>query len=349
MSERIETARTTASEKSGGDEAWRVTAAWILMLVVLGGLVAFFIGVQIDRAGTVPGGLLVAARKASWAAERWLLDGLLLNPTVIVIIVAAFGLEFLIPADRRQRKLSPGLVNDLLWHAVTGVFRLTVMVAIYGAAASLFERHLGFLILDYARAWPAWAKVSAAILVADYLRWVTHFVRHKVPFMWRFHALHHGQRELNFFSNYRQHPLESVFAWAIRFVPFMVLHVEVELTALAIVAMTWFVNLYHANLRTNFGPLRYVLVTPQSHRVHHSPLPEHRDTNYGVLFSIWDRLHGTQFPDAGIYPETGIEDANFPVATGFAPGHQVATLARQLAYPFYRVVGAEGPILPAPD
>ena len=324
-----------------------MAAAWLLMALVLGGLAVFFVAVQLGQAGGLPGALLLTAKKTYWAADRWLLDRFLLNPYVIAIVAGAVVLEFLMPADRRLRKVSPGLVNDIVWHVATGLFLLTVMAVIYATTATLFARHLGFLSFDFAASWPAWAKIAAGVAIADYLRWVSHYVRHKVPFLWAFHAVHHGQRELNVFSNFRGHPLEFVFSYAIVFLPLMMFQVDYDLAFGIVVAMTWFVNFYHANIRTNFGPLRHILVTPQFHRVHHSPLPEHRDANFGVLFSIWDRLHGTRFPDAGIYPETGIEDPDFPVATRFAPGHQVATLVRQLAYPFYRLVGAEGPILPA--
>jgi 4-hydroxyproline epimerase len=59
---------------------------------------------------------------------------------------------------------------------------------------------------------------------------------------------------------------------------------------------------YHANLRTDLGWLRHLLVTPQSHRRHHSPRPEHRDRNFGGTFSFWDRLFGTAALDARVYP-----------------------------------------------
>ena len=332
-----------------GRQTWRVAAAWLLMALVLGGLVAGFVWAQLDHAGTVPGAALHAGRKVVWAMERLLVDELLANPFVLAIVAATLVLEFLIPAHGGQRKITPTLVNDIVWYVVNGVFQLTVMVFVYVTTIDLFDRYLGFLILDYAQGWPGWAKIAVAVLIADYLRWVTHFVRHKVSVLWHFHTIHHSQPELNFFTDERQHPLEFVVRWAIIFLPFLMLGVDVASTTVAVFALTWFSNFNHANIRLNFGPLRNILVSPQYHRIHHSPLAEHRDANFGVVFCFWDRLHGTQCSDAEIYPESGTGDPDCPVATRFAPGHQIATLIRQLAYPFYRVVGAEGPILPAPD
>jgi sterol desaturase/sphingolipid hydroxylase (fatty acid hydroxylase superfamily) len=82
------------------------------------------------------------------------------------------------------------------------------------------------------------------------------------------------------------------------------------------------------------GPLKYILVTPQSHRIHHSDRPEHRDKNFANLFSIWDFIFGTQVRDFDIYPETGIEDKTVP-----SPGRPtlvgaLTAYVKMLLYPF---------------
>ena len=97
---------------------------------------------------------------------------------------------------------------------------------------------------------------------------------------------------------------------------------------------TIYPKFYHANVRLNLGPLRYILVTPQSHRVHHSREPEHRDKNFGFIFCIWDRIFGTQVTDAEVYPETGIEDVNFPHETKGGVCSIPTVMAAQLIYPF---------------
>jgi hypothetical protein len=98
--------------------------------------------------------------------------------------------------------------------------------------------------------------------------------------------------------------------------------------------------MYHGNLRTNLGVLRYLLVTPQSHRVHHSTELRHRDRNFGVLFSVWDQLFGTQYRGFDEYPETGVSDPTFPYRT--AERGPVATIAAQHLHPFLRIAGFAG-------
>jgi sterol desaturase/sphingolipid hydroxylase (fatty acid hydroxylase superfamily) len=160
-------------------------------------------------------------------------------------------------------------------------------------------------------------------------------VRHKVPLFWRFHTVHHSQRELNVFTDLRYHFLEYIIAKSLIFVPAYMLQLE-PLTAFGIaIAIRWHTMTYHANLRSNYGLLRYILVTPQSHRIHHSVLPEHRDQNFGVVFSLWDWIFGTRHPDCESYPETGIDDDWFPLEQQGRRVAVVTNLIRQTFYPFW--------------
>ena len=100
-------------------------------------------------------------------------------------------------------------------------------------------------------------------------------------------------------------------------------------------------GIYHSNLRTNYGWLRYVLVTPQSHRIHHSTLPEHHNMNYGVNLSIWDHLFGTQYRNYDDYPVTGLGDELFPHETSMHPLALAESFTAQLLYPFQHLLRPE--------
>ena len=92
------------------------------------------------------------------------------------------------------------------------------------------------------------------------------------------------------------------------------------------------------NIKSNFGPLRYIFVTPQSHRVHHSIEPEFFDLNYGVTLCVWDRLFGTHSHTDHAYPETGIKDPSFPLETKYKASSMPIVLLRQLFYPFEKAI-----------
>lgn len=208
-------------------------------------------------------------------------------------------------------------------------FKLLVQVALISwmivVLRSGYAHYLGFLTLEPARAWPVPVRVALALLWGDFLFWAIHYVRHKVPFLWHFHAVHHSQRSLNFFTEYRVHPLDDVFAVVLGVLPVLIVDLSDVVVAAIIWTRHWHTRLYHANIRTDFGPLRYVLVTPQSHRVHHSIEGRHQDTNFGLTFSIGDHLFGTQYRGYDEYPETGVADAPLP------------TFLSQLFYPFDKI------------
>jgi sterol desaturase/sphingolipid hydroxylase (fatty acid hydroxylase superfamily) len=177
----------------------------------------------------------------------------------------------------------------------------------------LYDRWLDETLTIRALAsWSPAARVTVGVVVGDFVAWFHHWLRHKVPLFWRFHAVHHSQREMNVFTDQRYHPLEYLVTSSVRALPMFMLGASVPTVVGVSLATEMLTKFYHGNVRTNFGPLRYLLVTPQSHRIHHSIELQHRDTNYGVIFSLWDRLFGTQHPSSDVYPETGVEDRLAP-------------------------------------
>lgn len=291
-----------------------------------------------------------ATPKASWqfivgmvdlVADRWVFRELFLNPWFYGIFAGVLILEWLIPARASQRSLSRGLEADLFWVLLKTTAHVTLLPFYLALLQGLYSRHLDFLTFDAVEAWPSSAKVLFALLFGDLVFWITHFVRHKVHLFWKFHAVHHSQRELNFFSEYRVHPVDDVFVYTIGFIPLFMF----EMSGATVVAIVWIrhwhTRLYHANIRTDFGPLRYLLVTPQSHRIHHSSEPEHQDKNFGLTFSIWDQLFGTQYRGWEEYPETGIEDEDFPLEQGRGFVGALLVTFRQLIYPFQSIRRSE--------
>ncbi len=310
----------------------RWMAGGLLLLVAIGIGIGVWHGVSSDgfrdrlAAGwsSAPGGLARA-----FAIE------ILLNPWFYAVLALVLLLERLVPADPQQKPLSKGFLQDAAWVPFTLVAHAFVLPLHILFLRHLYDRYLGFLTLESVAAWPWLARVLLALLVTDFLFWLSHWVRHKVSVLWYFHAVHHSQRELNFFTEYRIHPLDDVFLYTIGFIPFFM----VEHSFITIVAVTWVrhwhTRVYHSNIRSNFGWLRYLLVTPQSHRVHHSVEIPHRDSNFGLTFSIWDHLFGTQYRGYDEYPQTGIDDEEFPFEqAGQGRFGAVGRLVSQLLYPF---------------
>lgn len=316
---------------------------WLARAAIVLGLVALGLGVaRIVVNGELRARLAGSFDSAPANFGRTFLHETLLNPWFYGVLALVLLLERLIPARPEQKSLSRGAMQDLLWMPFALFSQAFFMPLHILFLRSLYDRYLGFLTIHAVAEWPAWARILLALLAADFLFWFSHFVRHKVTVFWYFHAVHHSQKELNFFTEYRVHPIDEVFLYTIGFIPFFML----EHSFMTIVAVVWIrhwhTRLYHANIRSNFGWLRYLLVTPQSHRVHHSIEEKHHDRNFGLTFSLWDHIFGTQYRNYDEYPATGINDLDFPFDQEKARFSIVGRLFAQLLYPFGAVAGDAG-------
>jgi sterol desaturase/sphingolipid hydroxylase (fatty acid hydroxylase superfamily) len=271
-----------------------------------------------------------------------------LSPWLYLVMGVVFVAEKAIPAIRSQPVFSVGVIQDFIgWFAFGGLVRVVLVGAFVSGIYWVCDRYLAGVQLDAAVQWPTWAAATVAIVMGDFLNWFHHWVRHKIGVLWLFHTIHHSQEQMNMFTDLRVHLVEYVVAKPISTIPLYLLGLDLELAFWLSLVLESYTRIYHANLRTNFGPLRHVLVTPQSHRIHHSADPRHWNRNFGVLFTVWDRLFGTQWTDYEEYPETGVPDAHFPHERSVGGARIITNYLRQLLYPFERLwSGARGCVRP---
>lgn len=140
----------------------------------------------------------------------------------------------------------------------------------------------------------------------DFLRFIHHYLMHKIPFLWSIHQTHHSAKILTPITLYRTHPVESAIA-TIRnslsigistgvFVYLFQSQISF-LTILGVHFMGFLFNFLGSNLRhshipISFGKIEKIFISPLQHQIHHSTNPEHFDSNFGVSLSIWDQLFG---------------------------------------------------------
>jgi sterol desaturase/sphingolipid hydroxylase (fatty acid hydroxylase superfamily) len=140
---------------------------------------------------------------------------------------------------------------------------------------------------------PFWAKGLACLLLLDFFgAYLVHFIQHKIKALWRFHIVHHTDVFLDTTSANRHHPGESVFRALFTTFGILVCGAPFWLVMLYQSLSVVFTQFNHANFRFN-GKLdkflSYLLVTPAMHRVHHHNILPYTDSNYGNIFSVWDR------------------------------------------------------------
>lgn len=220
-----------------------------------------------------------------------------------------FGLFAMLALWERAAPLRPAQLSTARrWGTNWGLAALdsaTVRVifgaAAVGAAMDATARGWG---LGPALGWPDWLYGVLVFLVLDLAIWAQHVVTHRVPLLWRLHRVHHSDRDFDVSTAIRFHPIEIALSMALKIglvyalgaPPLAVLVFEVVLNGSAM--------FNHANI--SLPPrveqaLRWAIVTPDMHRVHHSVLRAEHDRNFGFCLSLWDRLFGTYLaaPAAG--------------------------------------------------
>ena len=144
--------------------------------------------------------------------------------------------------------------------------------------------------------WPVWVQGLAAVAILDFFAWAAHVLLHQTSWGWRTHRVHHSDVAVDVTTAFRQHPGETIWRLAWRLLPIWILGIPLPSVAVHETLSAANALLEHANLglpETLDRLLRSVFVTPNMHKWHHSRDARETDTNYGNIFSIWDRLFGT--------------------------------------------------------
>ncbi len=314
-------------------DSWRNALAGLAAALALAGAIAAAALLAPER---IAEAYAIARGAARGALHELVVGNQLLSWKFYALLGFILLLERLWPVRPQQAPFSTAFVHDCAWFVFGACFIGAFMPFVWSLLQRGCDTYLSFLRVESIDLLPVALQIAIAVLLGDFVRWLHHLARHKITFFWSFHTVHHSQRDLNAFSDLRVHPVERIIETLVSFVPFFALNPRTAFPALAAWGAfgVWYARFYHGNVRTNLGPLRYVLVTPQSHRIHHSRRAEHRDTNFGAIFSIWDRLFGTQYRGDDEYPETGVDDPAFPHEGELGLRPIAAALARQLAYPF---------------
>jgi sterol desaturase/sphingolipid hydroxylase (fatty acid hydroxylase superfamily) len=258
---------------------------------------------------------------------------------VVSLLPIVLFVEIFFRAKPNQAIFSVGLFQDFVWYIFLIFFVALMLNQYIDFLATSFDSYFPMLHVDLIASLPTSIQIIVVILISDFIGWFDHWVRHKIPFLWEFHKIHHSPRELNFFTNMRVHPVDYI-AIPVIGIPFLMLDLDVAVSTFIgwIIFKELHLFLIHANFRTNFGIFRYILTTPQSHRIHHSIEQRHQHLNLGVQFVFWDFLFGTQWTEWDEYPDTGIEDEDFPLEVSARPKDLLGTMYRQFIHPFTRVL-----------
>ena len=302
-------ALTTAELRATYDpEVLREVLLWVLVAGSLSGAVNFLfdkgriaaiVGLTACLTAVLLGGWRVEASGAP--AHRlsigldWLILGLLVSALVFIPIEKAFGLRKSQPILRRQwwTDFQYFAINSLLVSYILLVTVTAVPFTMSWAVSESLQRTV--------QSWPLWLQFLAAVFCADMAQYWTHRAYHS-RYMWKMHAVHHSAPVMDWLAGSRLHVLEILITRAaILGVLFLVGFSEAAVEAYIVLVGVQAVFI-HANVGISFGPLNYILATPQYHHWHHSDDRAAADTNFAVHLPVIDMMFGTFRLPKGQWP-----------------------------------------------
>jgi sterol desaturase/sphingolipid hydroxylase (fatty acid hydroxylase superfamily) len=210
-----------------------------------------------------------------------------------VILSAMATLEYFIP---RRQSSQP---KSKRWQTNLGLFLLNIFVlrlifplAGSGIAILAASENIGLLnILNP----PGWISIVLTLIVLDLVIYIQHVTFHKIPWLWRVHRAHHMDLDIDVTTGLRFHPLEILFSMMLKTAVILLLGAPVYGVMLFEIMLNAGSLFSHSNFKLpGFLDriLRSLIVTPDMHRIHHSVHRKETDSNYGTIFSLWDRLFG---------------------------------------------------------
>ena len=254
-----------------------------------------------------------------------MLASLFVGPVKALLIAAAVFVPFerLAGLHPAQRTFRAGWATDLFTGIVNGLLLYAALLLALGGLDAVAAACVPQL-----RSWvetrPLWAQGLLALALGDLGVYGIHRLQHAVPWLWRFHAVHHSAEEMDWLIGFRFHPFDLLLIRVASLGPLVALHMTPAAIGIFIAVSGWQGWLVHANVRVRYGPLRWLLVSPEFHHWHHSAEREAYDRNYASLVALWDVLFGTAHLPHGRRPLRYGVDERMPagwVGRFFHPFH----------------------------
>jgi len=280
------------------------------------------IGIGLSTIAVLMGGSQVPVegpvRSSTYAGLDWFLLDVLILALLFVPLERIFAR---LPAQGIFRR---GWATDLAHFATSHLLvQLTVLLTMLPAAI-FFRWALSPRLQSAIASQPLLVQFVEVVIVADLSEYVVHRLFHRVPLLWRFHAVHHSSQAMDWLAGSRLHLVDILITRGLSFVPLYVLGFSTPAVYAYLLFVSFHAVFIHANVRFRLGGLEWLLVTPRLHHWHHAAHPV--DKNFAVHLPVIDRLFGTYYGPEQRWPEVyGIEGNPIP-----------DSYVRQLVVPFRR-------------
>ncbi len=222
------------------------------------------------------------------------MEALIRLGAALLMLAIMLSWECLRPRRQLQyRRIQRWPINFGLAALNTLLIRISVGAIAYQTALSASTQHWGLL------QWltmPHWLHIGISLLLLDFAIYLQHIAAHKWSWLWRLHQVHHTDLDFDASTAVRFHPLEIALSMAYKVGCIYLLGAEPQAVIAFEIILNACATFNHSNVdipQTIDKKLRWLLITPDMHRIHHSSRPDETDSNYGFSISLWDRLCNT--------------------------------------------------------
>lgn len=262
-----------------------------------------------------------------------------LSARFILLAVIFIPIERLF-AERRQKLFRRGFLTDVGYYILNSLLPQALLVVPLAVLAWIMHLFVPRAVLDYAANLPLWERAIVALAVGEVGYYWGHRWEHEIPFLWRFHSIHHNAEEMDWLVSSHAHPLDIVISRFCGLVPVYALGLAGPVTGknldpvsviILLVGLLWGFFI-HANVKWRLGWLSFLITTPAFHHWHHTRR-DHINKNYATMLPFVDLLFGSWYlPGKQSPAEYGID------------GHVEPGLMGQLLQPFVPTPALAAPV-----
>lgn len=240
--------------------------------------------------------------------DEELTDGPFLGLDWFLLNLIAYSAVF-VPLERlfAQRPQQPvfrvGWRTDLAYFFVSSLLVQVTTLLTMRPAMMLFDWASSEAVQQVVSRQPAWLQFVEILFLTDLVQYGVHRAFHRVPWLWRFHRIHHSAEAMDWLAGSRLHLVDVVVTRGLTYVPIYVLGFADGPLLVYVVLVSLQATFIHANVRFEFGPLRWITATPQFHHWHHAADAEGIDKNFAVHLPVLDLLFGSFYLPRGRWPE----------------------------------------------
>ncbi len=219
-----------------------------------------------------------------------------------IISLAFFILEIILPWRKKQSVFRKDFWLDAFYMYFNFfIFYIILFAGLQNVGNLLIDKLFNAINIENTVAievqeWPVLGQLALMFIVQDFTHWNVHRLLHRVPFLWKFHKVHHSVKEMGFAAHLRFHWMESIIYKSITFIPLLFIGFGIDdFFYLHIFTIAWG-HYNHTNINLPIGPLKYIFNNPQMHLWHHAKeLPENHPhgVNFGLTLSVWDYIFKT--------------------------------------------------------